>query len=258
MLPLTLLLVTRGIRDGRLWAWGALALTIGLALLSPHPQLFQYMLLTSGCFALYVAFGEHPGLRPAGALGRDQAPRAGRSPRWASGCSSAPMQFWPALFEYKPWSPRSAGHDYATATSYSFPIEELLNAYWPQFSGILELVLGPQRHSLSQRLLRRRGADARRRGGRADAPAILPPVLGRDRRARRSVGARRLHAVLQVDSRDSVVRREVLPRAEHDDLRRGVRGVRAGGDRDGAADRASREPEVSDHLGRSRAPRSRR
>src|SRR5262249_45517130 len=52
-----------------------------------------------------------------------------------------PIQFWP-LLEYKPWSPRSAGHDYATATSYSFPIEELLNSYWPQFSGILDAYWG--------------------------------------------------------------------------------------------------------------------
>jgi hypothetical protein len=48
------------------------------------------------------------------------------------------VQYWPALFEYKPWSPRAGGHDYATAVSYSFPIEELLNAYWPHFSGILD------------------------------------------------------------------------------------------------------------------------
>ena len=48
------------------------------------------------------------------------------------------VQYWPALIEYKQWSPRAAGHDYATATSFSFPIEETLNAYWPQFSGILD------------------------------------------------------------------------------------------------------------------------
>src|ERR1041385_3913142 len=48
------------------------------------------------------------------------------------------VQYLPAMFEYKPWSTRAAGHDWATATSYSFPIEETLNAYLPQFSGILE------------------------------------------------------------------------------------------------------------------------
>jgi hypothetical protein len=52
------------------------------------------------------------------------------------------VQYGPAIFEYKPWSPRSGGHDYAIATSYSFPIEETLNAYLPQFSGILERYWG--------------------------------------------------------------------------------------------------------------------
>src|SRR5262249_3205549 len=35
-------------------------------------------------------------------------------------------------------SPRAGGHDFGTAASYSFPIEETLNAYLPQFSGIID------------------------------------------------------------------------------------------------------------------------
>ena len=35
-----------------------------------------------------------------------------------------------------------SGHDWATATSYSFPIEETINAYLPQFSGILQTYWG--------------------------------------------------------------------------------------------------------------------
>jgi Bacterial membrane protein YfhO len=137
MLPLALLLVTRGVRDGRFWAWGALAVTIGLAVLSPHPQLLQYLLLTSGFFALYVAFADHPDF---GKLERSVAIKrlALAAAAVGLGMLIGAVQYWPAIFEYKPWSPRSAGHDYATATSYSFPIEELLNSYWPQFSGILE------------------------------------------------------------------------------------------------------------------------
>src|SRR5215217_155599 len=55
LLPLGLLFLTRGIRDGRHYAWAAFAFVVGLALLSPHPQLLQYLLLVSGCFSLYVA-----------------------------------------------------------------------------------------------------------------------------------------------------------------------------------------------------------
>ncbi|MEO7455789.1 MAG: hypothetical protein ABIY52_05960, partial [Gemmatimonadaceae bacterium] len=57
LLPLALWFLVRGMRDDRQWAWGGLALTVGLAILSPHPQLLQYLLLTSGAFALFLAFG---------------------------------------------------------------------------------------------------------------------------------------------------------------------------------------------------------
>jgi uncharacterized membrane protein len=56
LLPLVLWFLIRGVRDGRAWAWGGLAISIGLAVLSPHPQLLQYLLLVSGAFALYLAF----------------------------------------------------------------------------------------------------------------------------------------------------------------------------------------------------------
>jgi hypothetical protein len=136
MLPLALLLLTRGIRDDKLWAWGALAVTIGLAVLSPHPQLLQYLLLTGGAFALYVAFADHPGI---GRLPRSIAlKRLGYAAgAVALGMLIGAVQYWPAIIEYKPWSPRASGHTFDEATSFSFPIEETLNWYLPQFSGIL-------------------------------------------------------------------------------------------------------------------------
>ncbi|HSU95685.1 MAG TPA: YfhO family protein, partial [Gemmatimonadaceae bacterium] len=135
--PLGLLLITRSVRDGRRWAWGALAVAVGLAFLSPHPQLFQYFLLLAGSFSLYVAFADHPGV---GKLPRDVAIRrlAFALGAVVLGIIIGAVQYWPALIEYKPWSPRAGGHDWAIATSYSFPIEETLNAYWPQFTGILD------------------------------------------------------------------------------------------------------------------------
>ena len=135
--PAGLLLVTHAVRDGRTWAWGAFAFTVGMTFLTPHPQLFQYFLILCGCYAMYVAFANVPG---RGHLPRDVAiKRIG----FALGCVligifMGAVQFWPALIEYKPWSPRAGGHDWATATSFSFPIEETLNWYWPQFSGMLD------------------------------------------------------------------------------------------------------------------------
>lgn len=140
LLPLGLFFLTRGIRDGRNWAWPAFAIVVGLAMLSPHPQLLQYLLLVSGSFSLYLALATHDG------IGKLPAALAIRRIGFAAGAVAlglfiAAIQYVPVM-KYTPWSPRSAGHDWDTATSYSFPIEETLNAYLPQFSGILEQYWG--------------------------------------------------------------------------------------------------------------------
>jgi hypothetical protein len=140
LFPLCLHLLTLGIRDGRNWAWGAFALAIGFALLSPHPQLFQYLLLVAGSYALFLAFTAHDGVGklPTAVAARRLCYAAGGV---AVGLLIGAIQFAP-LLAYKAYSPRAAGHDWAIATSYSFPIEELINVYLPQFSGILEKYWG--------------------------------------------------------------------------------------------------------------------
>ena len=135
LLPLGLFFLTRGIRDGKNWTWGAFAMVVGLAMLSPHPQLLQYLLLVSGCFSLYLALATHEG------VGKLPTPTAGKRIAFAGGAvvlglMISAIQYLPVI-EYTPWSPRSAGHTWEEATSYSFPIEETINAYVPQFSGIL-------------------------------------------------------------------------------------------------------------------------
>jgi hypothetical protein len=141
LLPAALWLLVRGVRDGRNWAWGAFALVVGLAVLSPHPQLLQYFLLTSGAFALYLALGtDRSGVkhdrrtairRLAFALGAVLV-----------GLAIGAIQFAPVR-EYVAWSPRAGGRDYAYATSFSFPFVELVNLYLPQFTGILDRYWGP-------------------------------------------------------------------------------------------------------------------
>jgi hypothetical protein len=139
LFPLTLLLVLRGVHDGKRWAWGALAVVIGLAVLSPHPQLLQYLLLAVGAFALYVAFAEFGGVtlerrvairRLALALGAIVV-----------GGAIGAIQYLPVR-EYVPFSPRAGGKGWEHAVSYSMPPEELLNMYLPQFTGILDKYWG--------------------------------------------------------------------------------------------------------------------
>ena len=141
MLPLAMLCILRGIRDGKNWVWGALAAVVGLGMLSPHPQLMQYLLMGSGVFALYVAFG----------MGADSPPRplAVRRLAFALGAVAlgfaiSAIQYLPVM-EYTPYSPRAGGRDYDFATSYSFPPVELINTVIPQFTGILEKYWGPNR-----------------------------------------------------------------------------------------------------------------
>jgi hypothetical protein len=136
LLPLTLWLLVRGVRDGRNWAWGALAITIGMAVLSPHPQLLQYLLLTSGAFALYLALATHDSI---GKLPRDVAIRRLGLALGAViiGGVIGAVQYLPVR-EYVDWSPRAGGAGWAHAISYSLPTEELLNAFVPEFSGILD------------------------------------------------------------------------------------------------------------------------
>jgi hypothetical protein len=134
LFPLALLVLTWCMRDGRKWAWGVFSLVIGLAVLSPHPQLLQYLLLTCGGWALFLAFG---------GVGEEKLARRAAIQRLAAalgavivGGAIGAIQYVPVR-EYVSWSPRALGFGYETATSYSFPLEELINTYLPQFSGIL-------------------------------------------------------------------------------------------------------------------------
>ncbi|MBI3566858.1 MAG: YfhO family protein [Gemmatimonadetes bacterium] len=134
LFPLTLLVITWAVRDGRRFAWGLVSIIVGLAVLSPHPQLLQYLLLVAGAWSLMLAFG---------GIGEEKLERRVALRRLALalgavllGAAIGAIQYLPVR-EYVAWSPRSAGRDYDFATSYSFPIEELVNTWLPQFSGIL-------------------------------------------------------------------------------------------------------------------------
>ncbi|HJQ22167.1 MAG TPA: YfhO family protein [Gemmatimonadaceae bacterium] len=136
LLPLALWMLVRGVRDGRAWSWGVLAITVALAVLSPHPQLLQYLLLTSGAFALYIA------LAPNVAGKRMQRDVVLKRLGLAFGAVIlggiiGAVQYLPVR-EYVAWSPRAGGKGWRDAVSYSMPPEELFNAILPQFSGVLE------------------------------------------------------------------------------------------------------------------------
>ncbi len=151
LLPLTLWMLVRGIRDGARWSWGVLAFVVGLGVLSPHPQLLQYLLLTAGAFALFVAFkpGAVSPVATTTATAKRDTPEADAAGGFRVGrlglalgaimvgFAIGAIQFLPVT-EYVDWSPRSGGKGYDYASSYSMPIEETINTWIPQFSGILD------------------------------------------------------------------------------------------------------------------------
>jgi hypothetical protein len=139
LLPLALLLVLRGVHDGRRWAWGALSVVVGLAVLSPHPQLLQYLLLVCGAFALYAAFSDFGGSRLERPIALKRLALAGAS--IILGGAIGAIQYLPVR-EYVPFSPRAGGKGWEHAVSYSMPPEELLNTYLPQFTGMLDKYWG--------------------------------------------------------------------------------------------------------------------
>ncbi len=140
LFPLGLWALIRGIRDGRQWAWGAFALITGMAVISPHPQLLQYMLLASGAYAIFLAVRCVKG-------GRYTSSVAIRRLGFALGAvligaAIGAIQYLPVR-EYVPWSPRAGGlPDYSIATSYAWNPEEIFNVYLPQFSGMLDSYWG--------------------------------------------------------------------------------------------------------------------
>ncbi len=139
--PLLLWAIVRGVRDGKVWAWGVIAIATGLCVLSPQLQLTYYTGLLAIGFTLWLAFRR-------GEDGRSRLPQRVALTRLACAAGGAlvglcigAVQFLP-FFQYMPFAARGTAKGWEYATSYSMPPEELINAYLPQFSGFLETYWG--------------------------------------------------------------------------------------------------------------------
>lgn len=152
LLPLSLWMLTRAIKHSAGWAWGVFAISVGLAVLSPHPQLLQYFLLVNGAYALLLALTVE---RVATVVQHAVVRRVDVSAQWKPiavllgkalgmvllGMGIGAIQYWPVM-GYVNSSPRANGREFEFASQFSFPPEELVNVYLPQFSGILEQYWG--------------------------------------------------------------------------------------------------------------------
>jgi hypothetical protein len=131
MLPLALLAVHVAVRERRWWGYGLLTATVAMALVSPHLQMTYYLLLASGLFALYCAFGEpdgEPVLRRVIPLG------------FALGAVAlafgvAAPQILPFL-DYIPHSPRATGYQgFEGSASYAVPWDHVPEMFIGGFTG---------------------------------------------------------------------------------------------------------------------------
>ena len=131
LLPLTLIGLVFGIRDRRPWGYGIVALAVGLALLSPHAQMTYYLLIVSGLFTLYLAFGEPDGRSTAQRLGALAAALGAVIVGFGIGM----IQVLP-FYEYLPFSPRSEGYyGWEGAISYAVPWAHVPEFFLSRFVG---------------------------------------------------------------------------------------------------------------------------
>jgi hypothetical protein len=132
--PLLLLALLRAIRDGRLWGYGLAALTVGLCILTPHPQMTYYLLVAAGIWTLYLVFFDP-----------ERSTVVSRPVALALAAAAVVVGvgiggiFVVPFFGYMPYSPRAAGESASSweyATSYALPLEELFGVVLPQFVGL--------------------------------------------------------------------------------------------------------------------------
>ncbi len=117
LLPLALLALTLAIRDKRAEGYALLALTVGLMLLSPHPQMVQYALLAAGIFAVYLTV-EH---RRESSLVMRAAPLVIALGAVLVGVLIAAIQYFP-FYAYIPYSPRDEAQVASLAWSATYGI----------------------------------------------------------------------------------------------------------------------------------------
>ncbi|MEO8480032.1 MAG: hypothetical protein ABI542_10425 [Gemmatimonadota bacterium] len=133
--PLAFMALVRAIRHRQIAWHGILAITIGLAILSPQVQMAYYLLVALGMWTLWLVFLDPERDRTRSTV----TPLALAAVAVVLGLGIAAIQLLP-IFSHIAYTPRAAGGDsvgWEYATSYSFHIKEFLTVILPQFNGVL-------------------------------------------------------------------------------------------------------------------------
>jgi hypothetical protein len=131
LLPLALMSLYMAIKERKREGFGLLALTVGLAILSPHPQMAQYMLIVAGIFTLFLVFGESSQQGTAGRL----ADLSLALVAVVLGVFISAVQMLP-FWEYIPFSPRAETYrGFEDAVSYAIPWHHVPEFFLSSFVG---------------------------------------------------------------------------------------------------------------------------
>jgi hypothetical protein len=131
LLPLACIALVLAFRRQRLAGHALLALTVGLGVLSPHPQMLYYLLVAAGIFALYLAFGDESAPTRRVAVGQLGAALAAVLLGFGIGM----IQVLP-FYEYLPYSPRAETYrGFEEATSYAIPWSHIPELFLAGFLG---------------------------------------------------------------------------------------------------------------------------
>jgi hypothetical protein len=139
LLPLALLSLVLALRQRRWEGFGLLALTVGLALLSPHYQMTYYLLIAAGLFALYLTFGEP---NEGETLVQRSSLLGVALVAVLLGFGIAMIQVLP-FYHYIPFSPRATGYyGYAGSVSFAIPWVHVPEFFLSGFVGAIDTYWG--------------------------------------------------------------------------------------------------------------------
>jgi hypothetical protein len=131
LLPLACIALLLAIKRNRAEGHALLAITIGLGVVSPHPQMLYYLLVAAGLFALYLAFADPDRPSRAVAVGH----LGGALAAVVLGVGIGMIQVLP-FFEHIPLSPRADTYrGFEGATSYAIPWSHVPEFFLSGFTG---------------------------------------------------------------------------------------------------------------------------
>lgn len=130
LLPIAFIALVMALREKRMEGHGLLALTVGLAVLSPHYQMVYYMLVASAAFALYLTFGS-----TGDSVGDNVKALSLALGAVVLGFGVAMIQVLP-FFTYLPFSPRAEGYGgFEASASYAIPWNHVPEFFLSSFVG---------------------------------------------------------------------------------------------------------------------------